>query len=88
VLSYIPSVYSLISQFVANDMVIKLYGDPEAINVRRAIIAFLETNTPYETHNVNWRAGELGTEASLAKQPFGQMPYMVRFAQAFFTSMY
>jgi hypothetical protein len=40
---------------------------------------FYEKNVPFKFIPVNMSGGELKTAAYLAKQPFGEMPYIVRF---------
>jgi glutathione S-transferase len=58
-------------------MVIKLYGRSESLFTRLALIAFEETNTAYELHEVDYLAGDMDGEEYTEKQPFSQMPYMV-----------
>jgi glutathione S-transferase len=58
-------------------MVMKLHGAPHSTCTRRALIALIETNTPYEFVPVDLSKGEHKDPKFIAKQPFGQVPYLV-----------
>jgi glutathione S-transferase len=58
-------------------MVLKLYGHPEATCTQRVLTVLKETETPYEFVTVDIYTGEQKSAAYLAKQPFGQVPYLV-----------
>jgi hypothetical protein len=60
------------------NMVIQLYGHPEFGSTRLVLMILLETKTPYELHVLDYAAGALKREEYLEKQPFGQLPYIVR----------
>jgi glutathione S-transferase len=59
-------------------MVLKLYGFDHSPNVTRIVVVLLEKNIPFQFVTVNRVAGEHKTPDYLAKQPFGQVPYIVR----------
>ena len=59
-------------------MVLKLYGAPAAACTDRVAIVLKEKEVPYELHTVNLMEGEHKKPEFLQKQPFGQIPYIVR----------
>ncbi|KIP01414.1 hypothetical protein PHLGIDRAFT_113065 [Phlebiopsis gigantea 11061_1 CR5-6] len=58
-------------------MVLKLYGMPASTCTRRVATALKEKNVPYELVPVDLAKGEHKAAAFIAKQPFGQVPYIV-----------
>ncbi|THH12679.1 hypothetical protein EW146_g7471 [Bondarzewia mesenterica] len=59
-------------------MVLKIYGVPLSTCVRRVAVVCKEKNVPYELVTLDLQAGEHKSPAYLEKQPFGQVPYIVR----------
>jgi glutathione S-transferase len=59
-------------------MVLKLYGFPYSTCTKRVATALKETNTPFELVEVDLTKGAHKAEDFVAKQPFGQVPYIVR----------
>ena len=59
-------------------MVLKLYGVEQGFTKIPALVLH-EKNVHFELVPVNKSGGELKSDACLAKQPFGEMPYIVRF---------
>lgn len=58
----------------------KLYGIPMSLCTRRCALVFKEKNVPYELVPVDVMKGEHKSPEYLAKgQPFGKIPYLVRF---------
>ncbi|KAH9829566.1 glutathione transferase [Rhodofomes roseus] len=57
-------------------MVLKLYGSPLSTCTRRVAIVLKEKNVPYEFFPVNLATGAHKSPEYLAKQPFGQVPYI------------
>lgn len=57
-------------------MVLKLYGSLTAAVIRVYCI-LLEKNVPFELVPIDLSKGENRTPEYLAKQPFGQIPYIV-----------
>lgn len=58
--------------------ILKLYGAAQATCTRRVGTVLHEAKVPFELVEVDIRGGEHKTPAYLAKQPFGQIPYIVR----------
>ena len=58
-------------------MVLKLYGMPGSTCTRRVATVLKEKNVPYELVLVDLSKGEHKAAAFVAKQPFGQVPYLV-----------
>lgn len=59
-------------------MVLKLYGWTHSVATRRAACILKEKNVPFQFINVDITKGEHKAADYLAKQPFGQVPYIVR----------
>jgi glutathione S-transferase len=59
-------------------MVLKLYGSPVSICTRRVALVLREKEVPYEFILVDLPKAEHKTPEYLKKQPFGQVPYIVR----------
>jgi glutathione S-transferase len=59
-------------------MVLKLYGLAISTFTQLVIMVLKETDTPYELIDVDFFAGAHEEPAYLEKQPFGQLPYIVR----------
>jgi len=57
-------------------MVLKLYGYPLSTCTRRVAVVFKEKNVPYELIVVDLASGAQRSPEYLAKQPFGQVPYI------------
>lgn len=57
-------------------MAIKLYGNPLSTCTRRVAAVFKEKNVPYELIVIDFAKGEHKSPAFVAKQPFGQVPYI------------
>ncbi|KAF5349185.1 hypothetical protein D9756_009375 [Leucocoprinus leucothites] len=57
-------------------MVLKLYSFPHSPNVTRVAVILHEKKIPYELVPVNVAEGEHKQSDFLAKQPFGQVPYL------------
>jgi glutathione S-transferase len=57
-------------------MVLKLHGASYSTCTKRVLTALKETNTPYELVPVDLSKGEHKSPEFLAKQPFGQVPYL------------
>lgn len=58
-------------------MVVKLYGDVRSSCTQRALTILKEKDVPFEYHHVDFAKGEQKSPEYLAKQPFGQLPYLV-----------
>lgn len=58
-------------------MVLKLYGPPLSTCTRRVAIVLHEKQVPFELHPINFAKGEHKAPEFLARQPFGQAPYIV-----------
>lgn len=58
-------------------MVLKLYGIAASPNLTRVGAVLQEKKVPFEFITINAREGEHKQPAYLAKQPFGQVPYLV-----------
>jgi Glutathione S-transferase len=59
-------------------MVLKLYGWPKSTCTQRVATTLQEKKVPYEFIMVDLFKGESKTAEYLKKQPFGQVPYIVR----------
>ena len=60
-------------------MVLKLYGYPTSSNYTRIVAMILsEKKVPFEFVHIEMDAGEHKSPAFLEKQPFGQIPVIVR----------
>jgi glutathione S-transferase len=59
-------------------MVLKLYGAPGSTCTRRVATVLKEKEVPYELVTVDFMKGEHKKPEYLQKQPFGQIPYIVR----------
>ncbi|TEB33526.1 glutathione S-transferase [Coprinellus micaceus] len=57
-------------------MVLKLYGWPKSTCTQRVGLALIEKKVPFEFIMVDLFKGESKTPEYLAKQPFGQVPYI------------
>ena len=57
-------------------MVLKLYGAPKSTCTRRVAVVLKEKNVPYELVPVDMASNAHKSAAFLAKQPFGQVPYI------------
>jgi glutathione S-transferase len=63
-------------------MVLTLYGNPQSTCTKRVATVLKETNTPFKFVVVDFMKGEHKAPEFLAKQPFGQVPYLVRLLHA------
>ena len=61
-------------------MVLKLYGSPWSTCTRRVTTILYEKQLPYELIPIDFFKGEHKSEEYLQKQPFGLVPYIVRFS--------
>jgi glutathione S-transferase len=68
---------SLIIVFISSTMVLKLYGAPYSTCTRRVSTVLHEKKIPFELVVVDLKKGEHKAAATLANQPFGQLPYIV-----------
>lgn len=59
-------------------MVLKLYGSPMSTCTKRVAVVLHEKQVPFEMIPVDYAKGEHKSPEYLEKQPFGQMPYIVR----------
>jgi glutathione S-transferase len=59
-------------------MPIKLYGSPLSTCTRRVAVVAKLAGVPFEMVPVDMRKGEHKSPSFLEKQPFGQVPYIVR----------
>ncbi|KAI0725085.1 glutathione transferase [Fomitopsis betulina] len=57
-------------------MVLKLYGSSKSTCTRRVAVVLKEKNVPYEFVPVDIASGAHKSAEFLAKQPFGQVPYI------------
>lgn len=57
-------------------MVLKLYGSPKSTCTRRVAVVLKEKNVQYEFVPVDMVSGAHKSAEFLAKQPFGQVPYI------------
>jgi len=65
-------------------MVLKLYGLAQSTCTRRVGAVLREKNIPFQLVEVNLMKGEQKSPEYLKKQPFGQIPYIVRSPPPFF----
>ena len=59
-------------------MVLKLYGMPQSTCTKRVATILKEKGVPYQFVPVDVASGEHKSPEYLKKQPFGQVPYIVR----------
>ncbi|KAI0092258.1 glutathione S-transferase [Irpex rosettiformis] len=57
-------------------MPLKVHGLAQSSSTQRVLVVLKEKNVPYELVPVDFFGGELKSPASLAKSPFGQIPYI------------
>ncbi|KAJ7675223.1 glutathione S-transferase [Mycena rosella] len=57
-------------------MVLKLYGVPLSTCTRRVATVLVEKKVPFELIDIDFAKGEHKSGPFLAKQPFGQVPYI------------
>jgi hypothetical protein len=72
----LPSPLNTISPHPGITMV-KLYGFPLSTCTRLVALVCKEKEIPYELISVNLAQGEQNAPEFVAKQPFGQVPYIV-----------
>ena len=58
-------------------MVVKVYGDVRSSCTQRVLTILKEKDVTFEYHHVDFAKGEHKSPEYLAKQPFGQLPYIV-----------
>lgn len=58
-------------------MVLKLYGVPMSGSVTRVGVVLHEKKIPFELVTVDFARGEHKSPEFMAKQPFGQIPFIV-----------
>jgi glutathione S-transferase len=58
-------------------MVLKLYGPALSTCTCHIAIVLHEKQVPFELHPINFAKGEHKVPEFLARQPFGQVPYIV-----------
>ena len=68
-------------------MVLKLFGHPDSTCTKRAAVVLHEKNIPFEFHQIDFSKQEHKSPGFLEKQPFGQVPYLVRPASLDFLNM-
>lgn len=59
-------------------MVLKLYGNSNSTCTKRVAIVLHEKKVPFEFINIDFAVGAHKKPDYLEKQPFGQVPYIVR----------
>jgi glutathione S-transferase len=59
-------------------MVLTLFGSPMSTCTKRVAMVLHETNTPFKFVHVDLMKGGHKAPGYVAKQPFGQVPYIVR----------
>ncbi|KZP22445.1 hypothetical protein FIBSPDRAFT_738969 [Athelia psychrophila] len=59
-------------------MALKLYGSPYSTATKRVTIVLQEKHVPFEFIAIDLIKGEHKAPDFVAKQPFGQVPYIVR----------
>ena len=59
-------------------MVLKLYGAVNSTCSKRVAIVLHEKKVPFEFHIIDFKKAENKSPEYLKKQPFGQIPYIVR----------
>lgn len=60
-------------------MVLKLYGSRWSPNAKRVAIVLLEKKVPFQAIEVDMINKEHKTAAYIEKQPYGEVPYIVRY---------
>ncbi|KAF9037898.1 glutathione S-transferase [Hymenopellis radicata] len=58
-------------------MVLQLFGSPVSTCTKRVAVVLREKKVPFELHPINLASREQKSPEYLAKQPFGQVPYIV-----------
>jgi len=58
-------------------MVLRLYGSPISTCTRRVAMVLHEKQVPFKLHPIDLAKGEHKAPEFLARQPFGQVPYIV-----------
>jgi glutathione S-transferase len=58
-------------------MVLTLYGNPQSTCTKRVATVLKETNTPFKLVEIDLAKGAHKAPEFVAKQPFGQIPYLV-----------
>ncbi|OJA20701.1 hypothetical protein AZE42_12978 [Rhizopogon vesiculosus] len=61
----------------SSDKMVKLYGFPTSTCTRLVALVCKEKEVPYELIPVDLTKGEQKAPDFVAKQPFGQVPYIV-----------
>jgi glutathione S-transferase len=59
-------------------MVLTLYGSPHSTCTKRVAVVAKEAGVPFEMVAIDYTKGEHKAPSYLEKQPFGQVPYIVR----------
>lgn len=59
-------------------MVVTLYGSPITTCTKRVLVVMKELDLPYNFVPIDVFKGEHKSKEFLEKQPFGQVPYIVR----------
>lgn len=62
----------------AFDMALKLYGSPYSTSTKRVAIVLQEKHVPFEFIDIDLVKGEHKAPDFVAKQPFEQVPFIVR----------
>ncbi|KAF9264396.1 hypothetical protein L218DRAFT_843604, partial [Marasmius fiardii PR-910] len=60
-------------------MALKIYGAPISTCTARIVIVYHEKQIPFKLIIVEFQKGEHQVPVFLKHQPFGQIPYIVRF---------
>lgn len=63
-------------------MVLTLYGNPQSTCTKRVATILQEKKVPFEFHSIDFAKGEHKAPEFVAKQPFGQVPYLVSYSFA------
>lgn len=58
-------------------MVLTLYGAPQSTCTQRVALVLTEKEVPFKLVPINFAKGEHKAPGFIAKQPFGQVPYIV-----------
>ena len=58
-------------------MVLKLYGSVQSTCTKRVLTVLKEKDVSFEVHTIDFSKSEHKSPEYLAKQPFGQLPYIV-----------
>ena len=72
----LPSLFQLVLPLQLN-MVVKLVGSPISTCTKRAVLVLLEKKVDFEFVPIDFSKGEHKAPEFVAKQPFGQVPYLV-----------